>query len=172
MAEPTPPGWYPDPRGIRGAAYWNGSAWQLPPKRTNSNLKALFIAGPIILGFLLFGACLSAIGNHDSTTTTSTSSVAEPPIASYIPTTSSSPPAVNVDDVFIAAIQRSGMTVTNRDAAIAAGHAVCLSLDKGATTSDIIGELMSGGYSAKDAGSIMGISIAAYCPRYRGLIPG
>jgi archaellum component FlaG (FlaF/FlaG flagellin family) len=28
---PPAPGWYPDPRGIPGQAYWDGQQWQFPP---------------------------------------------------------------------------------------------------------------------------------------------
>ncbi|MCV7101544.1 DUF732 domain-containing protein [Mycobacterium palustre] len=74
------------------------------------------------------------------------------------------------DDAFVVALERSGMTVTNRDAAIAAGHMVCVAFDQGSTPSAVVTSLMGQGFSPHDAGSIMGISVAAYCPKYRSAV--
>jgi archaellum component FlaG (FlaF/FlaG flagellin family) len=42
---PPAPGWYPDPRGVSGQAYWDGQQWQLPPQRKTSRRKTLVIVG-------------------------------------------------------------------------------------------------------------------------------
>src|SRR5215218_6480665 len=54
---PPAPGWYPDPRGIPGQAYWDGQQWQFPPaprkKLPRKTLAiicgAVFVAVPLML---------------------------------------------------------------------------------------------------------------------------
>jgi archaellum component FlaG (FlaF/FlaG flagellin family) len=49
-----PPGWYPDPRGVPGQAYWDGQQWQFPPaKRKSSRWTVIAI---------LFGVVVAAVG--------------------------------------------------------------------------------------------------------------
>jgi archaellum component FlaG (FlaF/FlaG flagellin family) len=59
---PQPPGWYPDPRGVPGQAYWDGSQWQFPPQRRSGSrwTVAAIIFGVVVAGVgLLY---MSAVG--------------------------------------------------------------------------------------------------------------
>jgi archaellum component FlaG (FlaF/FlaG flagellin family) len=59
---PLPPGWYPDPRGVPGQAYWDGEQWQFPPaRRKRSPLKTFAIAGVVIVGAVVL-SILSPLG--------------------------------------------------------------------------------------------------------------
>jgi hypothetical protein len=59
---PPGPGWYPDPRGIPGQAYWDGQRWQFPPApRKKSRLKTLaIVCGAVVAAVIL--AILSPLG--------------------------------------------------------------------------------------------------------------
>jgi hypothetical protein len=49
-----PPGWYPDPRGVPGQAYWDGQQWQFPqapPKR--SPLKTFAMGCGLLVGVVI-----------------------------------------------------------------------------------------------------------------------
>jgi archaellum component FlaG (FlaF/FlaG flagellin family) len=54
---PPAPGWYPDPRGTSGQAYWDGQQWQLPPEPRKKSPKrtlaivcgAIFVAVALML---------------------------------------------------------------------------------------------------------------------------
>ncbi|QZA18623.1 DUF732 domain-containing protein [Mycobacterium malmoense] len=80
-------------------------------------------------------------------------------------------PAANadaVDNAFLSATKSKGIDFTSPQAAIIAGHEVCDELDLGRQKSDVASEVMNNskldGYRA---GYFVGVSIAAYCPRYR-----
>jgi hypothetical protein len=74
--------------------------------------------------------------------------------------------ADGTDDAFIAALQRSGVAVTNRDAAIAMGHSVCRQLSGGAApTAVAMGLMASAGVPPKQTGHVIGISVGSYCPQ-------
>jgi hypothetical protein len=57
-----PPGWYPDPRGTPGQAYWDGQQWQFPPApRKKSPLKTIaIVCGSLVVAVVL--TVLSPIG--------------------------------------------------------------------------------------------------------------
>ncbi|MGO9509483.1 MAG: DUF732 domain-containing protein [Mycobacterium sp.] len=80
-----------------------------------------------------------------------------------------SPPAHSdaVDDAFLKAVQAKGINFASAQAAIIAGHEVCDELDLGRQKSDIANDVMSSsnldGYRA---GYFVGVSVAAFCPRY------
>jgi Protein of unknown function (DUF732) len=57
------------------------------------------------------------------------------------------------DDAFIAALQQKGVTVADRDAALAAGHSVCATFGQGATRAAVVRNLLADGFSAQDAGA-------------------
>jgi len=101
---PAPlPGWYPDPAGSGGSAYWNGNAWGgQPPKPPTSN-RRLIIGGSVALCFLLLlliGNCSGPSDNSSTTTATSTVTrtvgpstvtvTAQPPVATI---TETAPPS-------------------------------------------------------------------------------
>jgi len=73
-----------------------------------------------------------------------------------------------VDNAFLSAVNSKGINFASPQAAIIAGHEVCDELDLGRQKSDIASDMM--GNSKLDgyhAGFFVGVSIAAYCPRYR-----
>ncbi len=80
-----------------------------------------------------------------------------------------SPPthADAVDDAFLKAVQAKGINFASPQAAIIAGHVVCDELDLGRSKSDVANDVMSSsnldGYRA---GYFVGVSVAAFCPRY------
>lgn len=71
--QPSPmPGWYPDPTGAAGRAYWNGREWGAPPPKPPFDRRILLIVGSIVGGVVLL-AVLGNIG-HDSDSAQSTAS--------------------------------------------------------------------------------------------------
>jgi hypothetical protein len=76
--------------------------------------------------------------------------------------------ADETDDAYIAALQRHGIPIKNRDATIAMGHTVCVALDQGESTTSIMATLSNAAdISFNDAGFVLGASVAAYCPEYQ-----
>jgi hypothetical protein len=74
--------------------------------------------------------------------------------------------ADGADDAFVAALQRSGLVVNNRDVAIAMGHSICRELSGGSTpTAVAIGLMSNAGVPPKQTGHVMGIAVASYCPQ-------
>ncbi len=78
--------------------------------------------------------------------------------------------ADQADDAFIAALQRGGIVVGNRDNAIALGHSVCDKLGKGAIPSAVVATLEGSNFSAKEGAYVVGVSIAVYCPQFKGAV--
>jgi hypothetical protein len=74
------------------------------------------------------------------------------------------------DDAFITALQQKGVTVADRDAAIAAGHSVCVAFAQGGTRATVVKSLLADGFSAQDAGRMMAVSVSVYCPKYRSAV--
>ncbi|OBI19059.1 MULTISPECIES: DUF732 domain-containing protein [unclassified Mycobacterium] len=75
------------------------------------------------------------------------------------------------DDSFIAEIQRHGVVVTDRGAAIAAGHNMCAGLDKGRTPSSLVmGVARATDLSAHEAAFLLGASVASYCPQHKASV--
>ena len=74
---PPAPGWYPDPRGVSGQAYWDGQQWQLPPApRKKSPLKILAIVCGAIFVAVAF-TLVSPLGQKVIQKSKSTQSSAE-----------------------------------------------------------------------------------------------
>jgi Protein of unknown function (DUF732) len=74
------------------------------------------------------------------------------------------------DDAFISALQQKGVTVADRDAAIAAGHSVCVTFGQGGTRAAVVKNLLAEGFSPQDAGRMMAASVSVYCPKYRSAV--
>jgi Protein of unknown function (DUF732) len=74
------------------------------------------------------------------------------------------------DDAFISALQQKGLTVADRDAAIAAGHSVCATFNQGGTRAAVVKSLLADGFSPQDAGRMMAASVSVYCPKYRSAV--
>ncbi|OBG27814.1 DUF732 domain-containing protein [Mycobacterium sp. E3198] len=78
------------------------------------------------------------------------------------------------DDAFIAALENYGIDAGDHDVAIAHGHAVCASLDRGQDSSVIALKLIKDPQikvtTKRQAGFFVGDSVASYCPQYRGSV--
>ena len=72
-----------------------------------------------------------------------------------------------IDNAFLNAVKAKGINFASTQAAIIAGHEVCDELDLGRQKSDVANDVMSSsnldGYRA---GYFVGVSVAAFCPRY------
>jgi Protein of unknown function (DUF732) len=74
-----------------------------------------------------------------------------------------------IDDAFIAALAKNGISMSDRNTAVTMGHTVCAGFDKGeASTAVAMGIVKETPLSPKQAGYFVGVSVAAYCPQYRG----
>jgi hypothetical protein len=74
-----------------------------------------------------------------------------------------------VDDTFVNAVKAKGIHFPSPQAAIVAGHEVCDELDLGRQKSDVASEVMqNSNLDSYSAGFFVGVSVAAFCPRYRG----
>ena len=77
--------------------------------------------------------------------------------------------ADKTDDIYLAylpALKAGGISIPNRDAAIAMGHTVCVAWGQGPNAK----RCGAGPYdrlSPTEAGHVLGVSVAAYCPQYR-----
>jgi hypothetical protein len=77
--------------------------------------------------------------------------------------------ADQMDDAFVAALAKNGIAMPDRDNAIATAHSVCAGFDKGeASTALAMGLVKDTDLSPKQAGYFVGVSVAAYCPQYKG----
>jgi hypothetical protein len=74
--------------------------------------------------------------------------------------------ADDVDDVFLASLNKAGINFRNPDQAIAAGHTVCQLLQSRKQGPEILAVLQSSnpGITPDGARTFMGISLNAYCP--------
>ena len=77
--------------------------------------------------------------------------------------------ADKTDDIYLAylpALKAGGISIPNRDAAITMGHTVCVALGQRPNAK----RCDAGPYyrlSPTEAGHVLGVSVAAYCPQYR-----
>src|ERR1700719_3055987 len=77
--------------------------------------------------------------------------------------------ADRLDDAFVAALAKNGITMPDRDNAIGMAHTVCTGFDKGEASSALAMRLVRDtDLSPKQAGYFIGVSVAAYCPQYKG----
>ena len=77
--------------------------------------------------------------------------------------------ADRMDDAFVAALAKNGITMPDRDNAIGMAHTVCTGFDKGEPSSALAMRLVRDtDLSPKQAGYFIGVSVAAYCPQYKG----
>jgi hypothetical protein len=75
------------------------------------------------------------------------------------------------DDAFVAALENYGIDIGSRDGAIAMGHNVCAALDNGRDESFLVLDVIHDtNLSARQAGYFVGVSVAAYCPQYKGTL--
>ncbi len=114
------------------------------PKRTEPSPGAE-LPSPTSPASAPFNAGLDAVAQHES----------------EFPGTS------DADAAYLAALQRSGMTITNTSQAISGGHAVCAYLAQGQTLAAAASMVMAGGPGLKlaDANNYVSAAISAYCPQ-------
>lgn len=75
------------------------------------------------------------------------------------------------DDAFIASLANYGIEVRDPDVAIAMAHRVCTGFDNNSNASVLAMKVKRDtDLSMKEASYFVGLSVAAYCPQYRGLI--
>jgi hypothetical protein len=80
-------------------------------------------------------------------------------------------PADQTDDAFVAALAKGGITMPDPNTAIATAHTVCAGLDTNQNASALATNLMQDtGLSPKESGYFIGLSVAAYCPEYKGKV--
>lgn len=89
-----------------------------------------------------------------------------PPSAEHLSGTPEQRVDPEADDQYLAALQRGGMTVINRNAAIAAGHSTGRALTQGRSDAEIAASMMQNNSSFDKAGATATIAaaVAAYCP--------
>jgi|SRR5947209_8336951 len=74
-----------------------------------------------------------------------------------------------IDDAFVAALAKNGISMSDRNTAVSMAHTVCAGFDRGEpSTAVAMGIVKATPLSAKQAGYFVGVSVAAYCPQYRG----
>jgi len=107
MSQPVaPPGWYPDPSGVRGKRYWDGSAWASPftagvPAEASvfPGRRSIWIVA--VAAVLFLGGCVAFLANLH-------------PEGSYTP-----PPGVSdTDAAFLREIHGHGITNDGGDTAL------------------------------------------------------
>lgn len=77
--------------------------------------------------------------------------------------------ADETDDAFVGALAKNGITMPDPDTAISMGHSVCTGLDNGQpSTALAMGLVKNTDLSPRQAGYFVGVSVAAYCPQYKG----
>src|SRR5512140_2048619 len=73
------------------------------------------------------------------------------------------------DDAFVAALEKDGIGITDRNSALAAAHTVCDELDNNQNTNTLAVSLMKGtGLSLQQSSYFVGASMSAYCPQHIG----
>ncbi|ORV85064.1 hypothetical protein AWC11_20545 [Mycobacterium interjectum] len=78
-------------------------------------------------------------------------------------------PADPIDDAFVAALAKNGISLSDRNTAVSLAHTVCAGFDKGQPSTQLAMRIVKDtDLSAKQAGYFVGVSVAAYCPQYRG----
>lgn len=72
----------------------------------------------------------------------------------------------DVDDAFLASLNKAGITFRNPDQAVAAGHTVCQLVRSGKQGPEVLAVLQSAnpGIAPDGARTFLGISVNAYCP--------
>ena len=74
-----------------------------------------------------------------------------------------------IDDAFVAALAKNEISMSDRNTAVSMAHSVCAGFDKReASTALAMGIVKDTDLSPKQAGYFVGVSVAAYCPQYKG----
>jgi hypothetical protein len=73
------------------------------------------------------------------------------------------------DDAFVAALVKHGIVIHDRNNAIAMAHAACDAFDESENSNRLAMRVMNEtDLSLKQSGYFVGVSVAAYCPQYKG----
>ncbi|MCV7381664.1 hypothetical protein BST11_22650 [Mycobacterium alsense] len=73
------------------------------------------------------------------------------------------------DDAFLAALAKNGITISNPDTALSMARKVCTGLDNGQPSTALAMRIVKDtDLSPRQAGYFVGVSVAAYCPQYKG----
>lgn len=79
--------------------------------------------------------------------------------------------ADETDDLFIAALAKNGITVSDQSTAVSMAHTVCTGLENSQEGSVLVLKVLHDtNLSPRQAGYFVGVSVAAYCPQYKGTI--
>jgi len=74
------------------------------------------------------------------------------------------------DDAFVAALVKDGIVIPDSNAAIAMGHSMCAGFDNNQKSSVLAMRLRKDtDLTLKQSSYFVGVSVAAYCPQYKGL---
>jgi hypothetical protein len=74
-----------------------------------------------------------------------------------------------LDDAFVAALAKNGIAMSDRNNAVSMAHTVCAGFDKGEPSTAVAMRIVKDTeLNPKQAGYFVGVSVAAYCPQYRG----
>jgi Protein of unknown function (DUF732) len=81
--------------------------------------------------------------------------------------------ADRTDDAFVAALARGGISMPDRNSAIAMAQAVCAGLDTNEPSSVLAVKLArDADLSPRQSGYFIGASVGAYCPENKGKLDG
>ncbi len=73
------------------------------------------------------------------------------------------------DDAFVGALEKNGITVTDRGSATAMGQSVCDAFDQHQKPSLLAMKVAKQtGLSLRQSSYVVGVAISAYCPEYSG----
>lgn len=90
-----------------------------------------------------------------------------------VPLFSASAAADPADDAFIASLTNYGIEVRDSGTAIAMAHRVCTGFDNNVNASVLAMKVKHDtDLSMRESSYFVGLSVAAYCPQYRGQIDG
>lgn len=74
-----------------------------------------------------------------------------------------------IDDAFLAALTKNGITISDRGTALSMARTVCTGLDNGQPSTALAMRIVKDtDLSPRQAGYFVGVSVAAYCPQYKG----
>jgi hypothetical protein len=87
--------------------------------------------------------------------------------AALVPIVSAAPASADqLDDAFVAALAKGGITVPDPNTSVAMAHTVCAGLDANESASVLAMKVMKDtNLTPKQSGYFIGLSVAAYCPQ-------
>ena len=123
----------------------------------------------LVLGGVGMAACGTdspsqpvSVGTYPATTTAPATSTAAPTAAPAIAVSKWTP----TEQLFIDTLTREGVQYSSEANLVNGGRATCDYLDTGASIKAASAVAINAGLSPRDAGSLIGASVAAFCPRH------